>query len=93
MEDQRLYASLQAAERKSYDEELAALANKNSLIRMSRCWERQKDSPPALDINLGHAVFQKIRQLRRQILLPIAHRYYDRHENLINRFGNLKVKN
>ena len=35
-EDQRLYASLYASERKSFDEELAALVNTNSLIRMSR---------------------------------------------------------
>ena len=54
-EDQRLYASLQASEGKSFDEELAALANTNSLIRMSRRWESQKDSPPSLGINLGHA--------------------------------------
>ena len=96
-EDQRLYASLRAAEQQSFDEELSALANTNSLIRKSRRGESQKDSPPALEINLGHAAFQKIRQLRRQNLLPIAqmllHRYYDRHENLLVRFGNLKVKN
>ena len=96
-EDQRLYASLQASERKSFDEELAALANTNSLISMSRRWESQKDSLPSLEINLGHAWFQKMRQLRRQNLLPIAqallHRYYDHHENLIVRFRNLKVKN
>ena len=71
-EDQRLYASLQASERKSFDEELAALANTNSLIRMSRRWESQKESPPSLGINLGHASFQKMRQLRHQNLLPIA---------------------
>ena len=96
-EDQRLYASLRAAVRQSFDEELASLANTNSLIRMSSSWESQKDSPPALEINLGHTAFQKIRQLRCQNLLPIAqmllHRCYDRHENLIVRFGNLKIKN
>ena len=59
--DQRLHALLQAAERKSFDDELAALANTNSLIRMSRRWESQKNSPPALEINLGYASFQKIR--------------------------------
>ena len=96
-EDQRLYALLRAAERNSFDEELSALANTNSLIQMSRCWENQKDSLPALEINLGHPAFQKIRQLRQQNLLPITqmllHRYYDRHENLIVRFGNIKIKN
>ena len=71
-EDQRLYASLRAAERQSFDEELAALANTNSLMRMSRRWENHKDPPPALEINLGHQAFQKIRQLLRQNLLPIA---------------------
>ena len=96
-EEQRLYASLRAAEQQSFDEELTALANTNSLIRMSRRWESQKDSPPALEINLGHTAFQKICQLRRQNLLPIAqkllHQHYDRHESFIVRFGNLKVKN
>ena len=33
-EDQRLYASLRAAERQSFDEELSALVNANSLMRM-----------------------------------------------------------
>ena len=96
-EDQRLYALLSAAEWQSFDGEPSALANTNSLIRMSRRWERQKDSPPALEINLGHTAYLKIRQLRRQNLLPIAqmllHRCHDRHENLIIRFRNLKIKN
>ena len=96
-EDQRLYAFLRTAERQSFDDELSALANTNSLIRMSRCWDSQKDSPPALEINLGHTAFQKIHQLRWQNLLPIAqmllHWYYDRHENLIVRFENIKIKN
>ena len=96
-EDQRLYPSLQAVEWEAFDDELAVLANTNSLIRLSRRWESQKHSSPALEINLEHASFQKIRQLRRQNLLPIAqtllHRYYDRHENLIIRFGNLKIMN
>ena len=35
-EDRRLYASLTFAERKSFDAELSALANVNSLMRMSR---------------------------------------------------------
>ena len=96
-EDQRSYASLRAAEQNSFDIEPSALANTNSLIRMSRRWENQKDSPPSLKINLGHTAFQKIHQLRRQNLLPITHMllrwYYDHHENLIVRFRNLKVKN
>ena len=69
----------------------------NSLMRMSRQWENHKDSSPAMDINLGHQAFQKIRQLRRMNLLPIAqmllHRYYDRQEQLITRFGKLEVSN
>ena len=89
--------SLQASESKSFDEKLTALANTNSLIRMSRRWESQKDSPPSLDFNLGHASFQKMHQLRCQNLLPIAqtllHQFYDHHKNLIVRFGNLNIKN
>ena len=96
LRDQSLYASLRASERQSFDKELAALANNNSLMWMSRRWENHKDSPPALEINLGHQAFQKIRQLRRQNLLPIAqmllHRYLDRNQQLIVRFGNLKIK-
>ena len=84
-------ASLSFAERKSFDSELASLANVNSLMRMSRRWENCKEVSPALDINLGHQAFQKMRQLRRLNLLPIAqmllHRYHDRRINLIDRFG------
>ena len=83
-EDRRLYSSLKPEERQSFDEELAALANINSLMRMSRRWENHKNTSPALDINLGHQAFQKTRQLRRMNLLPIAqmllHRYFDRQE-------------
>ena len=96
-EDQRLYISLPVMERQSFDKDLTALANINSLMRLSRCWENHKDVPPALEINLGHNAFQKIRQLRRQNLLPIAqmllHRYCNRHEQLIVRFGNFRFKN
>ena len=90
-EDRKLYSSLSFAERKSLDNELASLANINSLMRMSRRWENCKEVSPALDINLGHQVFQKMRQLRRLNLLPKAqmllHRYHDRRVNLIDRFG------
>ena len=72
LEDRRTYASLDFAEKKSFDEELAALAHINSLMRMSRRWESCKFESPALDINLGHQAFQKMRQLRRQNLLPVA---------------------
>ena len=90
-DDRKLYASLSFAKRKSFDNELASLANVNSLMRMSRRWENCKEVSPALDINLGHQAFQKMRQLRRLNLLPIAqmllHRYHDRRINLIDRFG------
>ena len=90
-DDRKLYASLSFAERKSFDQELSSLANVNSLMRMSRRWENCKEVSPALDINLGHQAFQKMRQLRRINLLPIAqmllHRYHDRRINLIDRFG------
>ena len=96
-EEKRIYTSLTPEERQSFDDGLAALANINSLMRMSRRWESHKDSSPALDINLGHQAFQKMRQLRRMNLLPIAqmllHRYYYRKEHLISRFGKLKVSN
>ena len=90
-EDQKLYATLTPAERRSFDAELKDLANINTMMRMSRRWENCKDASPTLDINLGHHSFQKMRQLRRLNLLPVAqmllHRYYDRHVNLIDRFG------
>ena len=95
-DDRRLYFSLTAAERKSFDEELAALANVNSLMRMSRRWENCKDVSPALDINLGHQSFQRIRHLRRMNLLSVAqmllHRYHDRQLSLIDRFGKMSVQ-
>ena len=91
IEDRRNYASLESAEKKSFDEELATLAHTNSLMRMSRRWESCKFESPALDINLGPQAFQKMRQLRRKNLLPIAQmllqRYRDRHEQLVSRFG------
>ena len=65
LEARRIYSSLDPAERKSFDEELAALANINSLMQMSRQWENCKDASPALGINLGHQAFQKMRHLRR----------------------------
>ena len=78
-DDQRLYTSLRVAEHQYFDEELSPLANTNSLMQMSRRWENHKDSPLALEINLGHNAFQKIRQIRLQNLLSIAqmllHRY------------------
>ena len=90
-EDRRLYSKLSFAERRSFDAELTALANNNSLMRLSRRWENCKAVSPALDINLGHQAFQKMRQLRRLNLLPIAQmllrRYHDRHVNLVDRFG------
>ena len=91
LEDRRSYASLTPEEKKSFNEELAVLARNNSLMRMSRRWESCKFESPALDINLGHQAFQKMRQLRRQNLLPVAqmllHRYRDRYEQLVSRFG------
>ena len=91
IEDKRLYLALGAAERESFDKELASLAQVNSLMKMSRRWENHKDAAPAMEINLGHQSFQKMRQLRRMNLLPIAqmllHRYHDRQEQLITRFG------
>ena len=96
-QDQRLYLTLGPAERQSFDDELAALANVNSLMMMSRRWENHKDSAPALEINLGHQAFQKICQLRRMNLLPLAqmllHLHYDRHEQLIVCFGKSKNQN
>ena len=90
-EDRRTYASLTLTEKKSFDEELRTLAHTNSLMRMSRRWENCKFESPALDINLGHQAFQKMRQLRRQNLLPIAQmllqRYRDRNDQLVSRFG------
>ena len=62
LEDRRSYASLTPEEKKSFNEELAVLARNNSLMRMSRRWESCKFESPALDINLGHQAFQKIRQ-------------------------------
>ena len=91
LDDRRNYASLNYEEKKSFDEELAALARINSLMRMSQRWESCKFESPALDINLGHQAFQKMRQLGRQNLLPVAQmllqRYRDRHEQLVSRFG------
>ena len=96
-EDQEKYSSLLTSEQKSFDAELASLASINPLIRMSKRGETQKDTPPSLCLNLIHASYQKIRQLRRQNLLPVAQallqRYHDRHENLIARFGKMSVKN
>ena len=58
---------------------------------MSRRWDNQKDTPPLVTSRLNHAALQQIRQLRRQNLLPIApallHRFRERRENLIARFG------
>ena len=97
IEEQRTYSSLNSVEKKSFDKELAALANNNSLMWMSGRWENCKFVSPALDINLGHQAFQKMRQLRRQNLLPVAQmllsRYHDRHEQLIERFGKSQVLN
>ena len=92
-DDRRIYFSLTAAERKSFDEELA---NVNSLMRMSRRWENCKDVSPVLEINLGHQSFQRIRHLGRMNLLSIAqmllHRYHDRQLFLIDRFGKSSVQ-
>ena len=97
LEDQKKYSSLSISERKSFDAELANLAGINSLIRMSKRGEIQKDTPPSLCLNLNHASYQKIRQLRRQNMLPVAQaliqRYHDRQANLISRFGKLSVRN
>ena len=97
IEERRTCSSLTPSEKKSFDEELAALANNNSLMRLSRRWENCKFVSPALDINLGHQAFQKMRQLRRQNLLPVAQmllsRYHDRQEQLIERFGKSQVHN
>ena len=97
IEDRRLYSTLAPAERKSFDEELAALANINSLMRMSRRRENCKDASPVLDINLGHQAFQRMRLLRRMNLLSVAqmllHRYHDRQVLLIDRFGKSPVQN
>ena len=91
IDDRRVYASLSFSEKKAFDEELASLAHNNSLMRMSRRWDNCKFVSPALDINLGHQAFQKMRQLRRQNLLPAARmllqRYRDRQEQLVDRFG------
>ena len=96
-DDRRTYASLTSMEKKSFDEELSTLAHTNSLMRMSRRWENCKFESPALDINLGHQAFQKMRQLRRQNLLPIAQmllqRYRDRNDQLVSRFGNSQSSN
>ena len=72
IDDRRVYASLSFSEKKAFDEELASPAHNNSLMRMSRRWDNCKFVSPALDINLGHQAFQKMRQLRRQNLLPAA---------------------
>ena len=97
LEDQKRYSSLPTSERKSFDAELANLAGVNSLIRMSKRGEIQKDTPPSLCLNLTHASYQKIRQLRRQNMLPVAQallqRYHDRQTNLVSRFGKLSVRN
>ena len=96
-DDQKKYSSLLTSERKSFDAELANLASINSLIRMSKRGEIQKDTPPSLCLNLNHASYKKMHQLQRQNLLPVAQallqRYHDRHENLIARFGKMSVKN
>ena len=96
-DDRRTYASLTLMEKKSFDEELSTLAHTNSLMRMSRRWENCKFESPALDINLGHQAFQKMRQLRRQNLLPIAQmllqRYRDRNDQLVSRFGKSQSSN
>ena len=71
LDDRRTYSSLSFLEKKSFDKELATLVHINSLMQMSRRWDSCKFVSPALDINLGHQAFQKMRQLRRQNLLPV----------------------
>ena len=53
LEDRRNYASLTPEERKSFDEELAALARINTLMRMSRRWESCKFESPSVGHKLG----------------------------------------
>ena len=93
-DDVRIYRALTRSERWSFDEELKALAQNNTLIRPSRRRENQKDTPSLNVDDLNHASLQRIRLLRRQNLLPIAqallHRYRSRHERLIALFGRHK---
>ena len=82
-------------EREAFYRDLKEFVNNHSLIRMSRRWDAQKDTPPSLEASLSHVALQRIRQLRRQNLLPVAqallHRYRERHRSLITLFGRFKV--
>ena len=53
LEDRRLYTTLTPAERKSFDEELAALANVNSLMRMSPRWGKLQGCFPRFGHQFG----------------------------------------
>ena len=90
-EDVKIIWALRDSERAAFNKELTAFVRINTPIRMSRRWDNQKDTPPLVLSSLNHAALQQIRQLRRQNLLPIAqallHRFRERHENLIARFG------
>ena len=70
-ENRRIYAMLTRLEHDSFNDELKNLVNINSLIRMSRRWDSQKDNPPSLEVNLNHDALE-ICQLQHQKLLPIA---------------------
>ena len=90
-EDSLIFKALRRSERADFNKELTTFVRINTPIRMSRRWDSQKDTPPLVTSRLNHAALQQIRQLRRQNLLPIAqallHRFRERHENLIARFG------
>ena len=82
-DDKKIYAVLTRLERDAFHKDLKEFVNNNSFIRMSRRWDTQKDAPPALEVSLSHTALQRIRQLRRQNLLPVAqallHRYCECH--------------
>ena len=80
-EDIKIYNALSRRERRSFEEELKVFVRINSPIRLSQCWDRQKDTLPVMVASLNHAALQRIRQLRRQNLLPIA-------QALLHRFKN-----
>ena len=94
-EDIKIFRALHRKERIAFQEELKSFIRINTPIRLSRCWDSQKDTPPLMASSLNHAALQQIRQLRRPNLLPIAqallHRFRECHENLIVRFSRLRV--
>ena len=63
-EDVKIFRALRRSEHDAFNKELTAFVRINTPIRMSRCWDNQKDTPPLVTSSLNHAALQQIRQLR-----------------------------